>query len=254
MSIRVASVNGAPPAQTPFRITMLSGDEFAASRKLASRYSKGVLGKGNENLSGALVIPAEIWGEPVTSIRSGAFSGTPLPGTKVRKEYINGELTSVVIPNGVTSIGAGAFAYNQLTSVVIPNSVTAIGRAAFAYNQLTSVVIPNSVTAIGPGAFEWNQLTSIVIPNSVRSIGEDAFMNNNYPGYQSAFTLSSVTIGANLAITVGTIYPDHYYSFVTCYNKNGKKAGTYRYEGGQEVSRSFSVLSDWKNWKYYPAE
>ena len=64
-------------------------------------------------------------------------------------------LTSVTIPNSVTSIGDNAF-FNciGLTSVTIPNSVTSIGDSAFAHCYgLTSVTIPNSVTSIGKGAF-----------------------------------------------------------------------------------------------------
>ena len=87
-------------------------------------------------------------------------------------------LTSVVIPNGVTSVGGWAFyGCNGLTNIVIPNSVTFIGNSAFSYcTGLTSVVIPNGVTSIGGWAFSGcNGLTSIVIPNSVTSIGEYAF-------------------------------------------------------------------------------
>ncbi|MDR1585997.1 MAG: leucine-rich repeat domain-containing protein [Treponema sp.] len=249
MSIRVASVNGKPPEQTPFQITVIPGAEFVASRILAPRYSQGVIGKGSEKLSGALLIPAEIWGEPVRSIDYLAFSG----GT--RSEFfsgnsLNGELTSVVIQNGVTSIGDLAFAGNKLTSVTIPDSVIIIDNFAFARNKLTSVVIPDSVTTIGKGAFEWNELTRIVIPNSVTSMGEDVFHSNwkEHAGYQPSSTLTSVTIGANLAITASTSFPDHYYSFVTFYNKNGKKAGTYRFEDGGAPRGPM----DWRNWKYYP--
>ena len=88
-------------------------------------------------------------------------------------------LTSVTIPNSVTSIGEEAFWCTGLTSVTIPNSVTSIGSSAFSgCTGLTSITIPNSVTSIGSSAFiGCTSLTSITIPNSVASIGESAFYN-----------------------------------------------------------------------------
>jgi len=87
-------------------------------------------------------------------------------------------LTSVTIGNSVTTIGQGAFSYcTGLTSVTIPNSVTTIGQGAFSYcTGLTSVTIGNSVTSIGSSAFGGcTGLTSVTIPNSVTSIGGSAF-------------------------------------------------------------------------------
>ena len=84
-------------------------------------------------------------------------------------------LTSVVIPDSVTTIEVGAFAGNQLTNVVIPDSVTEIGGNNFANNQLTNVTIPDSVTTIGYSAFQNNQLTSVTIGNGIQYIDRSAF-------------------------------------------------------------------------------
>ena len=74
--------------------------------------------------------------------------------------------------------------YNNscVKSVIIENGVTSIGDKAFEdCTSLTSVTIPNSVTSIGWGAFyDCTSLTSVTIGNSVTSIGSSAFYNTAY--------------------------------------------------------------------------
>lgn len=87
-------------------------------------------------------------------------------------------LSSVTIPNSVTTIGGSAFENcTSLTSVTIPNSVTSIGFFAFyGCSSLTSATISNSMTVIEAALFEGcSSLTSITIPNSVTSIEMYAF-------------------------------------------------------------------------------
>ena len=92
--------------------------------------------------------------------------------------FANTNITSVTIPEGVTSIGSYAFyRCSSLTSITIPDSVTSIGDYAF-FNcySLTSITIPNSVTSIEEYAFrDCDSLTSVTIGEGVTSIGVKAF-------------------------------------------------------------------------------
>ena len=84
----------------------------------------------------------------------------------------------VVVPEGVTAIGGGAFRhFPGLTSVTIPKGVTEIQGYAFnGCHDLTSVVIPEGVTKIGDGAFiDCSGLTGIDFPSSLTEIGVNAF-------------------------------------------------------------------------------
>ena len=130
-----------------------------------------------------VVIPSNINGKQVVSIGNDAFTtgGVTPTGISTNKiEYNIQPLYSkkynyeVVPLKGQTKFGLG------ITSVTIPNSVTSIGNSAFFGNKLTSVTIPNSVTSIGKSAFSSNQLTSVTIPNSVTSIGICAFLKKSF--------------------------------------------------------------------------
>ena len=93
------------------------------------------------------------------------------------RPYEENTISTVIIEDGVTSIGNYAFSCFSLTSIDIPNSVTSIGDDAFfGCDSLPSITIPDSVTSIGDGAFgQCKSMRSITIPDSVTSIGDGAF-------------------------------------------------------------------------------
>ncbi|MDR1028226.1 MAG: leucine-rich repeat protein [Clostridiales Family XIII bacterium] len=104
---------------------------------------------GYEGTDGAITIPDFVAGSgteeiiPVTAIGDRAFQGNA------------STITSVVIPEGVTSIGDWAFFYyTPLTAVTLPDSLTNIGFAAFQLTSLEEVAIPKNVTSIGNWAFD----------------------------------------------------------------------------------------------------
>jgi hypothetical protein len=96
--------------------------------------------------------------------------------------FVNRNLTSITIPDGVTSIGARAFLNcHNIVSINIPNSVTYIEGSAFSgCEALTSVNIPDGVTTISSGLFaSCRSLTSVTIPKNVTMIEEEAFASCN---------------------------------------------------------------------------
>ena len=100
---------------------------------------KATIGNGYYRyfVTGAITVPSELGGYPVTSIGDYAFEECS-------------DLTKVTIPDSVTSIGSNAFyRCTSLWSVNIPASVMNIGDSAFYWcESLQSVAIPNSVKNI----------------------------------------------------------------------------------------------------------
>lgn len=107
----------------------------------------------------------------------------------------NADAESYEIPEGVTSIGAGAFINNQhLRSVSIPGTAEEIGFRAFDYNfKLETVSLQDGVRSISASAFRnCESLKEINLPKSISYIADDAFLNI---GRRLVFTVEKESYG-----------------------------------------------------------
>ncbi len=183
-SIKEKVTGEAEPEMPADYITTLENEQF--SYELYDGYVKVIKYIGETT---DVVIPSEIDDKPVTVIGNLCFFDT------------TAKVTSVVIPDSVTTIESSAFYYaDRLTAIKIPDSVTSLGSRAFAWceslesvtfgknitdipefcfnhcSSLVSLNIPAYIKSIGLRAFSYcEKLQEEVIPASVQSIGERAF-------------------------------------------------------------------------------
>lgn len=101
------------------------------------------------------------------------FTYTNVPWRKSRAI-----ITSVVIEDGVTSIGNYSFIQcSNLTSITVPDSIVTIGECAFYHcSKLKEISLPDTITTIGSEAFyNCDSLTSLPIPTGVKEIASGTF-------------------------------------------------------------------------------
>ncbi|MES2661056.1 MAG: leucine-rich repeat domain-containing protein [Verrucomicrobiota bacterium] len=138
------------------------------------------------DFKGAVVIPAQIAGNPVKKIGDHAF-------------YFCGDVTGITIPAGVTHIGNEAFSdCSKLTNLTLPSGLKGIGTRAFSHTDLRRVTIPGGVKTLSAEAFVGCfRLNEVEISNGVKVIGEQAF------GYCSE--LETVTLPTSVnEVTIAT--------------------------------------------------
>jgi len=135
---------------------------------------------GYRGPGGDVVIPDTLGRHPVTRIDNSAFRN-------------NRTLVSVVIPEGVTTIGAFAFqGCFALTGVILPETLTAFGTNVFKdCTGLREIVIPSRITVISERLFyDCVGLNVVILPDSVTVIESEAFYGNR--------GLTSITIPASV--------------------------------------------------------
>lgn len=185
----------------PASVTEIGSNAFAGCTNLTSvnyigDWSKLTIQSGNPAVEDA--VNAQLFD----------FAFTP-DNTAVIVTHYKGTAADVTIPScykgkPVMAINNAAFPNSAVTSVTIPDSVTSIPDAAFVNcSQLTNISIPNSVTYIGFSAFDGcASLKSITLPSSLRTIGNSAFagcpslMTVTYPGSKTQWD-DNITKGSN---------------------------------------------------------
>ena len=139
--------------------------------KVVSQYSQANATNYDDNNrpTGNLVIPNSISNDSASYVVVGI-------GTYAFRDCAG--LSSVIIPNSVTSIGRQAFAgCTGLTAMTIPSSVTSIDGAFVGCANLLAVSLPNSISSMDGAFAGCSSLLSVNIPTSVSSIGFMTFYN-----------------------------------------------------------------------------
>lgn len=124
-------------------------------------------------LPAAIVFPSYIGDKKVVSIGSAVLGAGKTKGAdRLRVE-------SVIIPQGITSIGSSTFAgCKALKEISLPKGLSSIGDNAFKNcKALTKIAVPDSVTYIGSGAFSGSNIQSIVLPGGINSVPIEGFKN-----------------------------------------------------------------------------
>ncbi len=158
------------------------------------------------------------------------------------------DLTSVKIPNGVTNLGDGAFSgCTSLASASLPENATSIGSWFFnGCLALTSVTIPDCVTHIDKQAFIGCQsLTSVTLPDGVTTLGEGAF--KDCLGLTSINIPDSVTKIDNMAFSNTAYYNDasNWENGVFYIDNALIKANAAEVSGAYEIKAGTKVIADY---------
>ncbi|MBQ8127887.1 MAG: leucine-rich repeat domain-containing protein [Prevotella sp.] len=140
-----------------------------------------------EDYTGPVTVPSTANGYTVTRLGSRCFNGSStlhvtsitLPETVTTLEdmvFYKSDITELIFPNSVTEIDHDPFCdCEKLESVTLPQGMTKIPDYLFNLCPIKSFTIPSQITEIGEYAFQSSGIESIVVPASVEKIGHNAF-------------------------------------------------------------------------------
>jgi len=137
--------------------------------------SLGALEISSNSEDFVLVIPAQYKGKPVSAVAANGFKGA--------------NISKVVFPESITTIGESAFEGCPMRELTIPGSVKEVGASAFAHADINTLTLNEGLVTIGANAFELNYLDgALVFPKTLTKIGDAAFLGDKSNGFNSNIT------------------------------------------------------------------
>lgn len=178
---------------------------------------KALIGRQDKELAGDIVIPDKITHDGINYVVSGFVSPTNITAWSSNTVTCEGgafqscQISSIVIPNTITVVSAGAFNFcSQLKEVKLPETITMLGAASFAgCTNLTEISLPDSIKDLGsytPYGYQsyvfggCNNLKKINIPSSVTRLAEGCFMGCGLDSIyipETIISLSESSLAAN---------------------------------------------------------
>ena len=181
----------------PEGLEEIGATAFQNSKLTAVSIPDSVTTMGNATFTGSQELQAIKLSANVKDIPASAFmnGGTSLS-----------EFGTLVVPEGVVSIGKSAFAGRHVKEVVLPSTLETIGDKAFENHQLTQLTLPANVKTIGKQAFRVLQeglshtLSAVSLNEGLKTIGQEAFVGSVITEVElpSTVTLSHANKSADL--------------------------------------------------------
>jgi hypothetical protein len=222
------------------------------------------------------VVPSQIEGLPVKSIKSTAFRGStnleriiiPNSVNEIGREAFSGctALTYVELPNSIKKIQQATFdKCTRLKSITIPNSVIEIeGVAFFGCKSLESINFPASVTKINNSTFNGCSNLSVVLPETISEVGEYAFycksvafLNPKCVLPNSVYTIPGDVIIYGYSGSTAEAYAKKYNRQFIAYDTSNDTPGDVNCDGTVSIADIVSLqnfllgrtktLGNWKN-------
>ena len=148
--------------------------------------------------------------------------------------FYNKGITEVVFEEGsqLETIGTNAFSKNSISTLTLPNSITTIEGSAFEYNNLKELIIPDSVTTIGGSAFGYNNIKIATVSENTTSISPFAFNGTIFLSYNGPAqdSYNSLWGAGYLNVDTSNLYTENDYVYL-----DSSKEFLVTYEGNDST-------------------